>query len=110
MTNVVTKFLPRLIDCVIDIDVHVQEMAMEFMLLLIRSYYDFFHSIEHDDTIWNQLNVRAIDPYTTSNTVRKLALYIVLEQLDFDTTIPTGASSERDIVTQLHSLGKWYVF
>ena len=113
MTSVITKFLPRIVDCVIDVDVTVQETAMDFVLLLLR-HYDFFNDVDNE-RMWNQINVRALDPHT-SHHVRTNALYFVLEQLDESSTTAvtpstTGItnSSERDVVTQLYAIGKWYV-
>jgi cohesin complex subunit SA-1/2 len=114
MTSVVTKFLPRIVDCVIDVDVTVQETAMEFVLLLLR-HYEFFNDIEND-RMWNQINIRALDP-CTSQHVRTNALYFVLEQLDLSSTSTTASpttsstthSSERTVVTQLYAIGNWYV-
>ena len=106
MNSVITKFLPRIVDCVIDIDVTVQEIAMEFVLLLLR-HYEYFNDVENDQ-MWNQINVRALDPHA-SPRVRLHALYFVLEQLDESTSTITTAtnSSERDVVTQLYSIGRW---
>ena len=114
MTSVVTKFLPRIVDCVIDVDVAVQESAMEFVLLLLR-HYDYFNDIDNE-RMWNQINIRALDPHTSQN-VRTNALYFVLEQLDVSsssTNTNSNAagstnSSEREVVTQLYAIGKWYV-
>jgi hypothetical protein len=115
MAGVLTKFLPRIVDCVIDIDVAVQETAMEFVLLLLRET-EFFNDMDNE-RIWIQINVRALDPHT-SHRVRKYALYFVMEQLnvsgntadaDTTTTTLTSHSSERDVVKQLYTVGKWYV-
>jgi hypothetical protein len=114
MTSVITKFLTRMVNCVIDIDTSVQEIAIQFVLLLLRHYYDdhISHTLENDDNehIWTQINIRAIDPQTTP-IVRKYALYVVLEQLDIPTlSIDTPPQqSERDVVTHLYAIGKWYV-
>ena len=87
---------------------------MEFVLLLLR-HYDYFNDIDNE-RMWNQINVRALDPHTSQN-VRTNALYFVLEQLDVSsssTNTNSNAagstnSSEREVVTQLYAIGKWYV-
>ena len=129
MTHVVTKFLNRLIDCIIDRSVAVQEKAMELLLILLQE--GILDDVE-DDSFWEQVNVRALDP-GTSPRVRRDALYFVTEQLEtFDNgeeedggaadaeedsneaAAPrqkggggTTQSSDRRIAVRLDSLASW---
>ncbi len=91
MERVVTKFLPRIVDCVIDIHESVQEVAMKMMLSLMRN--GFLEEIEDKaedeedqmtDEMWDQVNLMALE-IETSPAVRRDALYFIMEQLeDFD--------------------------
>lgn len=122
MENVVNKFLPRIADCVVDVNVSVQEHALSLALLLLRE--GLFDEVE-DDNIWNQINLRALDPSTTPR-VRRDALYFVMDQLEafdddadtktgqkrdrsIDKSAPLAQSSERMIVQRLDALASWYV-
>jgi cohesin complex subunit SA-1/2 len=78
MSNVIRKFLPRLADCTIDVDVRVQEKAMALFLLLDRA--NFLEDLE-DDLLWEQVNIRALAQDTSPN-VRRDALYFVIDQLE----------------------------
>ena len=78
MENVVGKFRVRLADCCIDVNTAVQEKAMACLLLLERN--SFMDDLE-DERVWDQINRRAISLDTTPS-VRRDALYFVLEQLE----------------------------
>lgn len=102
MSSVIAKFMGRLTDCVIDVDPSVQELAMKLLLLLLRQ--DHFND-EDNERIWHQINARALDPLTTVS-VRRDALYFVMEQIDAFDEGP--ATTEREAMTQLGAIGKWY--
>jgi cohesin complex subunit SA-1/2 len=103
LTGVIMKFLERLGECVLDIEVQVQEVAMNGLLTLIREAY--LNDLEND-RLWLQINLRALSP-DTSPTVRRDALYFVMEQMgEFD---DGPAHSEQEIATQLSTIGAWYV-
>lgn len=78
MESLVDKFLPRIADCVLDVDMQVQEKAATLLLILLKE--GFLDDWENENG-WNQINLRAITP-DTSLSVRKYALYFVLDQLD----------------------------
>lgn len=78
MENVIRKFLPRLADCTIDVDIQVQEKAMALFLLLDRA--NFLEEFE-DDALWAQINNRALAS-DTSPFVRRDALQFILDQLE----------------------------
>jgi cohesin complex subunit SA-1/2 len=78
MENVIRKFLPRLADCTIDVDIQVQEKAMALFLLLDRA--NFLEEFE-DDALWAQINNRALAS-DTSAVVRRDALQFILDQLE----------------------------
>ncbi len=90
MERVIHKFLPRIVDSVIDIHDSVQERGMEIMLSLMRSGF-LDESEEGEDyqelmseEMWDQVNLKAIESDTTP-IVRRDALYFIMEQLeDFD--------------------------
>jgi cohesin complex subunit SA-1/2 len=101
MSSVINKFLARLADMVLDVDVSVQEATMELLLHLVRN--DFFSDVENDN-IWNQINLRAIAA-DTSATVRRDALYFVIEQLQqFDNG---SSTSDADAVERIKALVEW---
>jgi cohesin complex subunit SA-1/2 len=101
MSSVISKFLSRLADMVLDVDVTVQEGAMELLLYLVRN--DFFSDVDNDN-IWNQINLRAIAT-DTSPLVRRDALYFVMEQLQqFDTG---SSTSDVDAVERIKALVEW---
>lgn len=102
MNSVLAKFRGRLADCVLDVDLQVQEAAMELLLLLLRK--DHFAQ-EENDRVWMQINNRALG-YNTTPVVRRDALYFVMEQLSAFDDGP--AHSEREAVAQLVALGQWY--
>ena len=122
MQNVLSKFLLRLIDCVIDVNINVQEKAMALLLVLERK--GFMDEIE-DDQAWSQINVRALAS-DTSTLVRRDALYFVIEQLEtWDVIEPEQSqdinskrwardknaslvqSKETAVVQKLGSLASW---
>jgi cohesin complex subunit SA-1/2 len=101
MNSVLGKFLGRLADCVLDVDMKVQESAMQLLLVLLRK--DLFDEVEND-RIWEQINMRSIDPNTTP-AVRRDALYFVIEQLEaFDNG---SVSSMGDAVERINALVDW---
>ena len=117
MQNVISKFLLRLVDCVIDVNVKVQEQAMALLLILARR--GFMDEME-DDRAWSQINVRSLAS-DTSAIVRRDALYFVIEQLEAwdeqeqsqdkkwskDTHASLVQSTEILIVQKLDSLAAW---
>ena len=104
MSLVIQKFATRLADCVLDKDVTVQEKSMELLLELARgTMLDFLE----DDSVWEQINLRALDP-DTSPQVRKDALLFLLEQLEaFDQS--TVTNMETHDVAKMESLVDWCV-
>jgi cohesin complex subunit SA-1/2 len=104
MNSVLAKFLGRLADCILDVDVQVQEVAMELLLILLREGH---FNEEENDRIWLQINTRALG-HDTTPAVRRDALYFVIEQLDAFHEGP--AKSEREAAGQLSALVQWYVF
>ena len=103
MNSVLAKFLGRLIDCILDVDAQVQEVAMALLLILLRKNY--LEEIDND-RIWHQINNRALAPDATPK-VRRDSLYFVMEQLNtFDAGAP---KTEREAVAQLRDLGQWCV-
>jgi cohesin complex subunit SA-1/2 len=121
MENVIRKFLPRLADCTIDVDVSVQEKAMALFLRLDRA--NLLEDFE-DDALWAQINNRALAS-DTSHAVRRDALQFVLDQLEaFDYDEDEAArsktwakkksasivqSSNKTAAKQLATLAGWYV-
>lgn len=119
--NVVCKFLPRLADCTIDVNVQVQEKAMALFLLLDRA--NFLEDFE-DDSLWAQINNRALAS-DTSATVRRDALYFIIDQLeafDYDEAAEERGkkwskdknaslmqSSDKTAAKKLGTLAGWYV-
>jgi len=103
MRSVIEKFAPRLADCVIDVDVSVQEKAMELLLVLSR---EALLDTLDDDEIWEQINLRALAD-DTSPAVRRDALLFVTEQLEaFDAG---SVKSEAKAVEQIKAIAGWYV-
>jgi cohesin complex subunit SA-1/2 len=101
MDSVISKFLSRLADCSLDVDPNVQEVAMELLLVLVRQ--DYFDNVDND-SIWEQINLRAISPNATPR-VRRDALYFVMEQLSsFDSG---AAKTESMMVDQINQLVDW---
>ena len=91
MERVIVKFLPRIVDSVIDIHESVQEVGMKMMLSLMRNGFleelDEKEEGEKDlmtEEMWDQVNLMALE-VDTSPVVRRDALYFIMEQLeDFD--------------------------
>ncbi|GAX23736.1 cohesin complex subunit SA-1/2 [Fistulifera solaris] len=104
MEGAVTKFLPRLCDCVLDVDSKVQESTMElFVILMKKGYLD---SLD-DDAKWDQLNLRALAA-DASPKVRYHALMFVIEQLEpFDKA--NSRDSDRSAVEKIKALVQWIV-
>ena len=102
MEGAVTKFLPRLCDCVLDVDTSVQESTMElFVTLMKKGYLDRLD----DDSKWDQLNLRALAT-DASPKVRYHALMFVIEQLEsFDQA--NSRDLERSAVEKLRALVQW---
>lgn len=102
MGGAITKFLPRLCDCVLDVNTKVQESTMElFVVLMKKGYLD---SLD-DDSKWDQLNLRALAT-DASPTVRYYALMFVIEQLEpFDQA--NSRDSERSAVEKIRALVQW---
>jgi cohesin complex subunit SA-1/2 len=102
MEGAVTKFLPRLCDCVLDVDSKVQESTMElFVILMKKGYLD---SLD-DDAKWDQLNLRALAA-DASPKVRYHALMFVIEQLEpFDKA--NSRDSDRSAVEKIKALVQW---
>ena len=106
--RVVNKFLPRIVDCVIDIHESVQEIGMKMMLSLMRNGFleelDDKQEDEQDlmsDEMWDQVNLMALEN-ETSPTVRRDALYFIMEQLeDFDDNEDDDIEDMEDSTTQL---------
>lgn len=121
MENVIRKFLPRLADCTIDVDVQVQEKAMALFLLLDRA--NFLEDFE-DDALWAQINNRALASDTSAD-VRRDALQFILDQLEAfdydgdnekrsttwakDKNASLVQSSTKTAAKQLSTLAGWYV-
>lgn len=120
MQNVISKFLLRLIDCVIDTNIKVQEQAMSLLIKLAQR--GFMDDME-DDGAWSQINVRALAS-ETSPLVRRDALYFVIEQLEAwdddeqeasqgdkrwskDKNASLLQSNETAVVKKLDSLASW---
>jgi cohesin complex subunit SA-1/2 len=78
MSNVIRRFLPRLADCTIDVDINIQEIAMSLFLQLDRA--NFLEDFE-DDSLWAQINNRALAS-DASPQVRRDALQFILNQLE----------------------------
>ena len=121
MENVIRKFLPRLADCTIDVDISVQEKAMALFLLLDRA--NFLEDFE-DDALWAQINNRAL-ANDASHPVRRDALQFILDQLEAfdydeeeevrtknwakDKSASLVQSSNKTSAKQLATLAGWYV-
>ena len=123
MKNVITKFLPKLADCVLDVNPVVQEHAMALLLTLER---EAFLDEIMDDNLWTQINIQALSTETTP-IVRRDALYFVMDQLEaFDEEeiaekksskksgrskdASLAQSSERMMVQRLDALACWYEY
>jgi cohesin complex subunit SA-1/2 len=105
MAKFAEKFVPeRLADMTHDPDTSVQEGTMKILnLLLDRGLMD---GIE-DETIWNKINLRALDP-SASHALRRDALRFVLQQLEaFDKS--SKRDTEANAVTQIKAVVQWYV-
>ena len=99
--SVIEKFLKRIADCAIDIDLRVQERAMELLLVLLRN--EFLDSLD-DDEVWEQINLQALAADTTP-AARRSALYFIIEQLEpFDSG---PAKTEGKIVECINGVAQW---
>lgn len=76
LEHVVAKFLPRIVDAVMDREGSVQEVAMSLMLVLLKG--GFLDEV-NDDTLWDQTNQRCLAEDAVSNgwVVGFVATYIV---------------------------------
>ena len=102
MQLVIDKFIDRLCDCTIDVDMRVQGVAMELLVVLLR--HDLLDSLEDDK--WDQINVRAIAPDATPS-VRYNAFLFVIEQLE---AFQSGSSkSETAAASRINGIVDWYV-
>ena len=101
MAGIAEKFAQRLSDCGMDVDLSVQERAMELLLAFSRD--GLLDSITDQD-LWKQINDRALAK-DTSASVRRTGLLFVLEQLEaFDSD---SIRSESDIVERINALASW---
>lgn len=111
MEHVLSKFLPRIADCVLDLFVDVQEKAMSLLLILLKK--GFLDDVDNEH-LWNQINFKSIDP-DTSSQVRKEALYFVMEQLEVFDEDPisnkmrgsTPSLNKKQITQRLDALASW---
>ena len=116
MEHVITKFLPRIADSVIDVSVSVQESGMKLLLALLRT--GLLDDIE-DENMWNQINLCAL-ANDTSPEVRRNALYFIMEQLEaFDeeddgsnqgdgpNSKKEGKQSDRRATQRLDAIASW---
>jgi len=116
MEHVIVKFLPRIADSIIDVNVTVQERGMKLLLALLRT--GLLDDIE-DENIWNQINLCAL-ANDTSSEVRRDALYFIMEQLEAfdeedDASDPTNTStakkeekpSDRRATQRLDAIASW---
>ena len=78
MKKVVDKFVSRIADCTFDVNVSVQKVAMSLLLTVLSE--GLIDDVE-DDNLWNQINLRSLDPSTTSQ-IRRASLYFVMEQME----------------------------
>lgn len=101
MTSAIKKFIARLADCIIDVDMGVQEVASELLLFLVQK--DLFDDIDNDN-MWYQINSRAISP-DASLTVRRNSLYFIMEQLQpFDSS---ATDPDTEAVERIRALVQW---
>jgi len=101
MATTIAHFAQPIVDRVTDVDLGVQEIVMELNLLLLKE--GFFDDVE-DDSIWNQINLRAMAIDATPK-VRRDALSFVIEQIEsFDFS---GATTEGKTVERIIDLAKW---
>lgn len=112
MQNVCRKFLPRIADCTDDSQsLEVQEISME---LIVKLANEGFLDDWDDDAGWDRLNLKALDA-TSTHTVRKNALYLILDQLDcFDDAGHDARSrtsvtplSERQLIVRIEAVARW---
>ena len=106
MHNVTLKFLSRIVDCTDDSQsLKVQELATNLLLSMLRE--EFLDEWE-DDVGWDKINLKALDALA-SKTVRKNALYFVMDQLDaFDTDGKEASEiSEKKQSEQLVAIARW---
>ena len=114
MKKVMDKFVSRITDCTIDVNVYVQQVAMSLLLTLLSE--GLIDDVE-DDNFWNQINLRSWDPSTTSQ-IRRVSLYFVMEQMEaFDEDeepargkrVSLAQFAERMVVQRIDALATWYV-
>jgi len=93
LENVLSKFLSRITDCVIDVHASVQECAMTLMLSMLR--VGLLDDVD-DDEMWDKVNILAFEEKTTAQ-VRRDALYFIMEQLEeFDEGNVEEGNMEKD--------------
>ena len=101
MAGIAVRFAPRLSECALDVDVAVQEKALDCMLEFSR--HGYLDDIS-DQEVWKRINDRALAS-DTSPTVRHTALVFVLEQLEaFDSEV---MHSEAGVVARITALASW---
>lgn len=105
LEKVTHKFLPRIAECVVDVSIEVQQRAMPLLLALNR--HGFMDEVDND-SVWNQINLRALASDTTAD-VRRDALYFIMEQLEpFDEDDDAQSSRpERQKVDQIDAIATW---
>lgn len=106
MEQVVAKFLPRIVNSVLDPVGSVQEVAMNLMLVLLKG--GFLDDV-NDDKLWDQTNQRSLAEDAPPD-VRKNALYFILEQLEaFDDggENEKAAPNERKRAQQLDAIASY---
>jgi len=106
MDKVVDKFLLRIAGCVHDVSTQVQEQAMKLLLTLMRN--GRLDELEND-TVWNQINHRALAADTTPE-MRRDAMYFVLEQIeafDMENQTDTIGLVEVKKVNQIDGIAAW---
>jgi len=106
LEHVIAKFLPRLVDAVMDPVGDVQEVAMSLMLVLLKG--GFLDDVE-DEKIWDQTNLRCLAKEAPA-AVQKDALYFILEQLeafDGDGENEKAAPNERKRAQQLDAIASY---
>jgi cohesin complex subunit SA-1/2 len=106
LEQVVAKFLPRIVDSVLDPVGTVQVVAMNLMLALLKG--GFLDDV-NDDKLWDQTNQRSLANDAPPNA-RKNALYFILEQLEaFDDggENEKAAPNERKRAQQLDAIASY---
>jgi cohesin complex subunit SA-1/2 len=106
LEQVVAKFLPRIVDSVLDPVGTVQVVAMNLMLALLKG--GFLDDV-NDDKLWDQTNQRSL-ANDAPPSARKNALYFILEQLEaFDDggENEKAAPNERKRAQQLDAIASY---